>query len=68
MTKKKRRLNGRFIALVCAVLLLTISIYKVPHFINTNKLLDLGYSQEAIEAIYDLGLRKTILENEYYSD
>ncbi len=68
MTKKKRRLNGRFIALVCAVLLVGISIYKVPHFINTNKLLTLGYSEEAIDAIYDKGLRKTILTNNYYSD
>ncbi len=68
MTKKKRRLNGRFIAFVCVVLLVGISIYKVPHFINTNKLLDLGYSEEAIDAIYAKGLRKTILTNNYYSD
>ncbi len=68
MTKKKRRLNGRFIAFVCAILLVGLSIYKVPHFINTNKLLDLGYSQEAVDAIYDKGLRKTILSSNYYSD
>ncbi len=68
MSKKKRRLNGRFIAFVCAILLVGLSIYKVPHFINTNKLLDLGYSQEAVDAIYDKGLRKTILSSNYYSD
>lgn len=66
--KKKRKLNGQFIALVCAVLLVGLSIYKIPHFINTNKLLDMGYSEDAVSAIYDKGLRKTILKNEYYSD
>lgn len=66
--KKKRKLNGKFFALVCAVLLVGLSIYKVPHFINTNKLFDMGYSEQAIDAIYDKGLRKTILKNNYYSD
>ena len=66
--KKKRRLNGRFIALVCVVLLIGLSIYKIPHFINTNKLEALGYDDSAISAIYKKGLRKDILKNEYYSD
>ena len=66
--KLKRKLNGKFLALVAAVLLVALSIYKVPHFINTNKLLDLGYSNEAVKAIYDKGLRKTILKNNYYSE
>ena len=66
--KKKRRLNGRFIALVCVVLLIGLSIYKIPHFINTNKLEALGYDNTAISAIYKKGLRKDILKNEYYSD
>lgn len=68
-TKKvKRKLNSRFIALVAAIVLLCLSIYKVPHFINVNKLLALGYSDEAISAIYQKGLRSTILKNSYYSD
>lgn len=66
--KKKRRLNGRFIALVAFVLLIGLSIYKIPHFINTNKLEALGYDNSAISAIYKKGLRKDILKNEYYSD
>lgn len=66
--KVKRKLNGRFVALVAAVILICLSIYKVPHFINVNKLLDLGYSDEAITAIYQKGLKSTILKNKYYSD
>ncbi|MBR0461150.1 MAG: M15 family metallopeptidase [Erysipelotrichaceae bacterium] len=66
--KKKRKLNGKFVALVAAVLLLCLSAYKVPHFINVNRLLDMGYSEEAVSAIYKKGLRRTILKNEYYSD
>ena len=55
-------------ALVAAVILLCLSAYKVPHFINTNRLLSLGYSEEAIKAIYQKGLRRVILKNGYYSD
>lgn len=66
--KKKRKLNGRFIALVCFVLMIGISIYKVPHFINTNNLEKLGYDDNAIAAIYKKGLRKEILKNSYFSD
>ncbi|MBR3228102.1 MAG: D-alanyl-D-alanine carboxypeptidase family protein [Erysipelotrichaceae bacterium] len=66
--KKRRRLNGRFVALLAAVILVCLSLYKVPHFINTNRLLDLGYSEEAVKAIYRKGLRSVILKNSYYSD
>ncbi len=66
--KKKRKLNGKFIALLALLVMLGLSIYKVPHFINTNKLEALGYSDQAIQAIYKRGLRKTILKNSYYSD
>ena len=64
----KKRINGKFVALIAAVLLIALSIYKVPHFINVRKLEKLGYSQEAISAIYKKGLRSTIIKNEYYSD
>lgn len=66
--KKKRKLNGKFFALLLTLILIGLSIYKVPHFINVNKLLELGYNEKAIDAIYSKGLRKTILKNEYYSD
>ena len=66
--KTKRKLNSRFIALVAVIILICLSIYKVPHFINVNRLLDLGYSDEAITAIYQKGLRSSILKNNYYSD
>lgn len=66
--KKKRKLNGKFLALVAGSLLIILSIFKVPNFINTNKILSLGYSEEALKAINQKGLRRTILKNEYYSD
>ena len=47
--KKKRRLNGRFIAIVAFVLLIGLSIYKITHFINTNKLEALGYDNRSEE-------------------
>lgn len=65
--KVKRKINGRFVALLAAIILVALSIYKIPHFINTNKLSALGYDDEAISAIYKKGLRSTILKNEYYS-
>jgi len=66
--KTKRKLNGKPLALFFTVILIAICLYKVPHFINITKLEKLGYSQEAISAIYSKGLRKEILKNEYYSD
>ena len=66
--KKKRKLNGKFFALLFTIVLIILSIYKIPHFINVNKLLDMGYNEKAIDAIYSKGLKKTILKNNYYSD
>ncbi len=64
----KRRLNGKAIALLCAALLILLSVFKVPRFLNLAKLRDLGYSEEAITAIYKKGIRGEILKNGYYSD
>lgn len=66
--KTKRVLNRFFVSGLAAFLLIAISIYKVPHFINVSKLEKLGYSDQAIAAIYDKGLRKEIIKNNYYSD
>lgn len=66
--KKKRVINGLFISLLAFVLLVGISIYKIPHFINVTKLENLGYSDEAIESIYQKRIRREILKNNYYSD
>ncbi len=68
MPKVKRKLNGKFIALLVFVILVVLSLYKIPRFIDQNKLKDLGYSKEAIKAIYQLKLKNTILEKEAYSD
>ena len=64
----KRKINGKFVSLVCLVLLIVISLIKFPALNNYRKLQALGYSEEAIQAIYDKGLKKTILDNGYYSD
>ena len=64
----KRKLNGKFLALVLGVILLLLSVYKVPKFISENKLSDLGYSKEAIQMINKYKIKKVILKNSYYSD
>lgn len=66
--KKKRVLNRFFVAGLAFFLLLAISAYKIPHFINVNRLEKLGYSQTAIDAIYAKNIRRAILDNDYYSD
>lgn len=70
MTKKKvkRKINGRFVALVAGVLLIVLTLIKTPRLLNTWKLEDLGYSPEAITAIYRQKLTSTIIKNRYYSD
>ena len=65
---KKRKIKGKILSLFCAIILLLLSIYKIPNFINHNRLLDLGYSEENIQVINKKGLRSTILKNNYYSD
>ena len=65
---KKRKIKGKIISLIAAIILIALSIYKIPNFINHNKLLDLGYSEENILMINRKGLRSTILKNNYYSD
>lgn len=67
-TKKKRKLNGLFLALVAFILLIVISIFKIPSYITDTNLNKLGYSEEAIEIIRKNKLDKKIIENNYYSD
>lgn len=64
----KRKLKGKVLALAAAVLLIILSVFKIPRFINVGRLEKLGYSEEAITAIYQKGLRGEILKNSYYSD
>ncbi len=64
----KRKLNGKPIAIILGVILILLSLYKIPHFINVSKLEKLGYSEEAIAAIYKKGLRNDIIKNSYYTD
>ena len=64
----KRKLNGKALALIALILLLGISAYKIPHFINVSKLEKLGYSENAIKAIYKKNIKSIILNNNIYSD
>lgn len=66
--KVKRKINGRFVALVAGVLLVVLTLIKTPRLLNTWKLQDLGYSDEAISAIYQQKLTSTIIKNSYFSD
>lgn len=65
---KKRKLNGKALALICFILLIVLSAIKVPRLIDDNKLKGLGYSEEAISAIRKYKLKNEIIRNEYYSD
>lgn len=65
---KKRKLSGKFVSLVCVLLLIAISAFKIPSFITHKNLKALGYSKEAITSILDRKMKNTILDNEYYSD
>ncbi len=70
-TKKKRikrALNKRFVTLVSLLLLAIISIFKIPDFIKTRSLEDLGYSEEAISAIKAKRLDKEIIDGAMYSE
>ena len=66
--KPKRVLNRWAIALIVVILLVVISIFKIPSFKKERALTKLGYSEEAITAIKKTHLTKTIIENDYYSD
>ncbi len=66
--KIKRALNRRFLALLCIILLAIISLFKIPDFITTRALEDLGFSSEAIKAIKAKNLDKRLIDGKYYSE
>lgn len=66
--KTKRVLNRWFLVLLSVVLIVIISIFKIPSFLKDRSLENLGYDREAITAIKKLKLTKTIIDNDYYSD
>ena len=66
--KKRRVLNRFFVAGLAGGLLILISLYKIPHFLNVKKLKSLGYDEASIASIYDKKVTSAILKNEYYSD
>ncbi len=66
--KQKRVINRWAVVLISAVLLVVISVFKIPSFKKHQALVKLGYTEEAITAIKDQRLTTTIIDNEYYSD
>lgn len=65
---KKRKLNGKFISLVCVVIIIIISLFKIPSYKTHKNLEALGFSKEAVEKILERKMNDTILDNSYYSD
>ena len=65
---KGRKIKGQAISLLAGIILIALCIYKIPNFINHNRLLDLGYSEDNISMINKKGLRSIILKNNYYSE
>lgn len=45
-----------------------LALILIPRSIQTNKLKKLGYDKEAIAAIREMKLAKTLIDNEWYSD
>lgn len=66
--KHKRVINRWAVVLLSIILLVVISIFKIPSFRKQQALLKLGYDEVAIEAIKDRHLTNTIIDNAYYSD
>lgn len=66
--KHKRVINRWAVVLLSSILLIVISIFKIPSFRKQQALLKLGYDEVAIEAIKDRRLTNTIIDNAYYSD
>lgn len=64
----KRALNRRFLTLVCVILIAVISIFKIPDFITTRHLEELGFSDQAVVAIKQKGLAKAIIDEGLYSE
>lgn len=67
-TKTRRVLNRWFLVLLSVILIIIISVFKIPSFITDRNLKKLGYDSQAITAIKKLKLTKTVISNEYYSD
>lgn len=65
---KKRKLNGIVLGLIFTVIIVIISLFKIPSYRTHEALKALGYSEDAISAINSKKLKSTILDNSYYSD
>ena len=70
--KKRRRLRLRNVRrevwFVLAGIIAIAALLIIPRSIETNKLKTLGYDKEAIAAIREQKLAKTLIEHEWYSD
>jgi len=65
--KQKRVLNRWFVVILAAILLVIVSIYKLPLYSKQQSLLKLGYSEEEVDLIIDSGISKDILNKQLHS-
>lgn len=63
----KLKIKGNTIGLIALIILILLSLYKIPNFISYNRLHDLGFSDEAIKAINTKGVKAQIIRNNFYS-
>ena len=56
------------LAAIAALILVVVGMLTIPRMIDRNNLKKLGYSEEAIEKIYELKWEGMILEGSLYSD
>lgn len=65
--KSKRRLNSKFIVIISLTALALIGVIRIPRFISDQKLKNLGYTNEAIDKIYEFDLDKQLIETDFYT-
>jgi len=65
---KKRKLNGKFLSFICLIILIIISIFKIPNYLTYRNLKELGYNDIQIETIKEKKLDKLFIKNKYYSN
>ena len=67
MPKQRRAIRRQFIIVLAIVLIGIVSVFKIPSFLISRNLGDLGYDKEAQKAIIDKKISKLLIDNDYYS-
>ena len=67
MPKQRRAIRRQFIIVLAIVLIGIVSVFKIPSFLISRNLGDLGYDKEAQKAIINKKISKLLIDNDYYS-